>query len=424
MDLLQMKRSEILNGQTENSVKSIMHKMIILPKIQIKSTNLENLSVFSQGYPKIYTTMDINSNAYNVKINVRGSSSSYFPKKQFKIETQEYINNEYEDKSYELLGMSKEEDWILHAPYSDKTCLRNVLAYTLGRLTMEYSPDFRFVELEMDGVNNGLYILMEKIKRDKNRVNINKNKTSDNNGAFIFKFDRMDDGSYPHDYQESDEIFNVSINNSNLQVLYSYPSYDDIDHPNFDSQPLKTLFENAASNPRMYVDIPSFCNFVIINELGKNIDAYWLSTYMYKHENENKLYFGPIWDFNLAFGNVNYGNLEIEGLSLDQGWNKQKEFFKIIYNELKQDVITLFKNSPYYNIEFIKNILKQNADLIYFSRNCNALSENFDRWNTLGVYVWPNPDGYENRLTYESEYDYLIQWLENRIIWLQSHWNI
>ncbi len=99
-------------------------------------------------------------------IEIRGQSSQMFPKKSYSIELR---NATMADSSVSLLGMPAESDWVLYAPYSDKTMLRNALTYYLGSRMGEWQPRYRFCEVYLNGEYNGVYMLIENIKRDSNR---------------------------------------------------------------------------------------------------------------------------------------------------------------------------------------------------------------------------------------------------------------
>src|SRR5665811_1630254 len=137
------------------------------------------------------------SNSFNhfngkISIEIRGSSSQMFPKKSYGFETKDELG---EDMDFPLLGLPEEEDWILYAPYSDKTLIRNVLTFVLAEPLGHYTPRCRFVELFLNNKYQGVYVLMEKIKRDKNRVDIANLKLEDNagdelTGGYIVKIDK------------------------------------------------------------------------------------------------------------------------------------------------------------------------------------------------------------------------------------------
>src|ERR1051325_729327 len=140
-----------------------------------------------------YLTDPFNNYNGKIAIEVRGSSSQMFPKKCFGFET---LNTNGTKKDTLILGMPAEHDWILSASYSDKTFMRNFLSYKLYRDFGRYAPRTQFCELVIDGQYQGVYILMERIKRDKNRVDIAKLNNWENagdslTGGYIIKIDKM-----------------------------------------------------------------------------------------------------------------------------------------------------------------------------------------------------------------------------------------
>ena len=122
--------------------------------------------------------------AHQIGIEIRGSSSQMFDKKSYGFET---WDENGEDLNVELAGFPKEEDWILYGPYSDKSLLRNVIIYELSNEMGQYASRTALYNLEINDVFLGTYVLMEKIKRDKNRVAISKNKEEDITGGYILK---------------------------------------------------------------------------------------------------------------------------------------------------------------------------------------------------------------------------------------------
>ncbi|MBK9013269.1 MAG: CotH kinase family protein [Saprospiraceae bacterium] len=118
-----------------------------------------------------YLTDPFNEYDGQIGIEIRGSSSQSFPKKNYAMETQ---NADSTSNNVSVLGFPKENDWVLHGPYSDKTLMRNALAFTLGSWIMPYAPRVRYCELVINGDYRGVYVFTEKIKQDDNRVNISK----------------------------------------------------------------------------------------------------------------------------------------------------------------------------------------------------------------------------------------------------------
>ena len=259
-------------------------------------------------------------NNYNGKIGieVRGSSSQMFPKKCFGLTT---IDTGWNKVDSSLLNMPAEHDWILSASYSDKTLMRNFLSYKLYRDFGKYAPRTQFCELVIDGQYQGVYILMEKIKRDKNRVSIAKLNSWENagdslTGGYIIKIDKTTGnggGGWTSPFPPA-----VSSSGQTIYFQYDYPSSDSITvQQQTYIQQYVDSFETALAGPnfsdtaigyKKYCGINSFIDYFILNEISANIDGYRLSTYLYKDKNSNggKLKIGPPWDYDIAWLNADY----------------------------------------------------------------------------------------------------------------------
>jgi hypothetical protein len=147
----------------------------ILPENKLPQVNINTNGAQIVDEPKIEAQMEIKENdivdfSGKIGIEIRGSSSQMFPKKQFGLETWDDANDGI---NVSLLGFPEEEDWILYAPYSDKALIRNALIYDLSRDIGRYASRLKFVDVSINGTYNGVYVLLEKLKRDSNRIDIN-----------------------------------------------------------------------------------------------------------------------------------------------------------------------------------------------------------------------------------------------------------
>lgn len=372
------------------------------------------------------------NDAYNnysgkIAIELRGESSQMFPKKSFKVETQDAAGN---NLNVPLLGMPPENDWVLYAPYTDKTFLRDVLAYKMGRDLGNYAPRTRFVELIVNDDYQGVYVLIERIKRDKNRVDIATLKPEDISGddvtgGYILRVDKIDGNDYPQ--WESRPVPQLP-GEPVISFQYFDPKGEELvdqqrnyirNHIfNFGSALSSTSF-SGADGFKKYIDIPSFVNFMIVNEVGKNVDGYIFSTYLYKEKDSKggKLFMGPLWDFNLCFGNVDYWS----NSQFAPGWiwnDAQRMYWfrrmltdhafssalKCRWTELRSTILTN---------EYFTNAIDSMASVLN-----EAQERNYQRWNILGTYVWPNQFV---GLTYQDEINFLKQWISDRLTWMDAN---
>ncbi|PCJ94516.1 MAG: hypothetical protein COA50_12205 [Flavobacteriaceae bacterium] len=379
-----------------------------------------------------------------IGIEIRGASSQMFPKKAFGLETRDKNNV---DLDVSLLGMPEEEDWILYAPYSDKSLMRNMLIYDLSRDMERYASRTVFVDLTVNGQYQGVYVFMEKLKRDGERIDINKLKEDENSGedvtgGYILKIDKVAGSNLGDGYNDLNSFTSQhdplnAASGQEINFLYEYPDAEDIttEQKTYISTYV-TDFENAlASNDytdeslgyASYIDVNSFIDFFLLNELSNNVDGYRLSTYMQKDKNE-KLKMGPIWDFNLGFGNADYcdgGSSNVWAYKFNE--RCPNDFWQVPFwwDRLLQDPAYVTKLQNRWAI--LRSSVLSEASILGKIDTYNdaldasgSIDQNFNTWNVLGTYVWPN--SFVGN-TYNEEIDYLKNWVEDRLIWMDTEIN-
>ncbi len=379
-----------------------------------------------------------------IGIEIRGETSQFFDKKSYGIET---WDTQYNDIDVALLGFPEEEDWILYGPYSDKSLIRNKIIYELSELMGNYTSRTEFVELTINYEYKGLYIFMEKLKRDKNRIDISKleeNDTDENtiSGGYIIKIDKsdMEDGSYTdyNSFQSKYDVFGKLDGDKKINFNYEYPKPGEIHakqktyiknyFEEFENSLAGNNFKDPNEGYRKYINENSFIDFFILNELSNNVDGYRLSTYLYKDRGE-KMNIGPIWDFNLSFGNADYCGGDRYDLwcfkfnerclgdswNVPFWWNRILEDEKFIvnlknrWNDLRGNILSE---------ENLMNIIDIKYSLL--NNETDVIKKNFEKWKIFGVYIWPNSFVGNN---YYEEIDFLKNWIKNRVSWLDEEIN-
>ena len=372
---------------------------------------------------------------HNIGIEIRGSSSQFFDKKSYGFETWDETG---EDLDVSFAGYPEEEDWILYGPFSDKSLIRNVLIYNLSNEIGQYATKTKFYNLEINKQFLGVYVLMEKIKRDKNRVNISKNKPEDISGGYIIKIDKPtgDGDSFNSDIAFMSEYTSAGIKgiNKNPVFLYEYPKNEDISSDqkeyiqnyiqDFENALASENFQSEEDGYKQFINTDTFIDFFLLNEISRNVDGYRISTFMNKDKG-GKLNMGPIWDFNIAFGNANYCEGELtsgwamdfnkicpqDGMHVPFWWKRLLEDPDYVL-ALKQRWSLLRSNQ--FSNEFIMTIID---DLKLELEKSDASTRNFGKWLILGKYIWPN-NFIGNK--YSEEIDYLKQWIEKRLSWMDN----
>ena len=355
-------------------------------------------------------------------IDIRGKSSAGFAKKQYHFETWDENDREV---AVSVLGFPSESDWVLQGPYSDKSLMRNFLSYNWSNEMGQYASRTRFIEvfLNTDGSMVemsdyvGVYVLMEKIKRDKDRVDIAALGPDDNaepeiTGGYIFKKDKLDSG---------EPTFRTS---TGLTLVYVDPNGRDITEPQKNwLRSYINEFESALNGPNFkdpnvgyakYIDVDSFIDIHILVELTKNIDGFRLSTYMHK-DRSGKIHMGPAWDYNLSLGNANYLN----------GWVPTGWYFDQISAGDYPWWRRLFED-PQFQRRYADRWFELRNDLFATARLLKYVDDtagllaaaqvrNFNRWRILGSRIWPN---WYIANTYQEEIDWMKGWLDARLTWM------
>ena len=254
---------------------------------------------------------------YNGRIGIerRGSSSQQFQKKPYGLTTLQDDN--VSNNNVSILGMPKENDWILNSLAYDETGMRDVIAYELSERIGQYAPRRVYCEVMINGDYKGLYVFMEKIKVDKHRVNIEKmgdtcNAYPEVTGGYIIKADKTNGDPVAWTMQD----YGSGWWHPSTDFIHHYPKPEDI--TNAQHNYIHGVFLDLESKAHSYdistdqgipsiIDIPSFVDFMMIAEFSSNVDVYSFSTFFHKDRN-GKLRAGPVWDYNLAFGYDAFGN--------------------------------------------------------------------------------------------------------------------
>ena len=349
----------------------------------------------------------INNGNINIKekgtIKLRGNSSLNTEKKSFTIKF---------DIKHKILDIpSNEKKWVLLSNMYDKTLLRNILAFEISSLFgLKFTPSCRYVDLIFNGYFYGNYIICDKIEVSKERLNITKmNETNIKepqiSGGYLIEGDT--NGKKDKTYFKTNKGIRFSIRYPKKDILMK-EQYDYI--VKYFNLVESEIYENNINK----IDIISFVKYFIIEEFCANVDAVYNSIYLYKERNDDKIYFGPIWDLDLAFDNsyILYPTNEKNNFAFKYtiaNGSIKKLVSKLLSNEkiLKKikDIWNEMTNSVFTK-EVIINFINEKINFIYESQRLN-----FMKWDILKGMVFMEPQILE---TYDNEVEYLKQFVEKR----------
>ncbi len=346
-----------------------------------------------------------------IGIETRGSSSQTLPKKPYGIDTLE--DDGIENNSVKLLGMAKENDWVLNSFAFDDSMMRDYISYEMTRKMGQYAANLRYCEVVLNGEYIGLYALSEKIKRDGDRVNIAKLKDDENafpevTGGYLMQTDRPD--------EEDPEAWY----NNGAGYIHEKPNSDDI--TTAQSSYIETVFralDDNASNADItngypaIIDVPSFVDYMLIAEIASNVDAYALSTYYHK-DRGGKLRAGPVWDYNLTYGNDLFDTFSVY---FDRS---HTNIWQFNYSNVGADFWTALFNNPTFkcytskrfhevtntgaplNYEVLSALIDTTVALI-----SEAVVRENERWNTIEDF--------------SGEITAMKSWIQERTQWMTDN---
>ncbi|HPS55593.1 MAG TPA: CotH kinase family protein, partial [Sedimentisphaerales bacterium] len=367
-------------------------------------------------------------------IRVRGSSTAGAAKHQYAFEIWDEYN---EDKDASIFGLPSESDWVVQGPYSDKTLMRNYLVYNWSNAMGQYAPRVVYMEGFINTGGGpitmadyvGVFYLIEKIKRDKNRVAIEKLTPYDNEepeitGGYIIKNDRSDPGETTGISSQMGTLWFHDPESQELTTVQQTYMRNYIN--TFQTALSSSYFDDPETGYAKYADPNTFIDSQILVELAKNIDGYRLSTFMHK-DRGGKLKMGPAWDYNLSLGNANYGT----------GWTPVGWYYPLSPTAYTW-YAKMFRDNEFY-MNYIdrwfslrKGIFATDALMNDIDKNAAYLDEaqkrNYVRWPRINQYDWPNPGWgqgeelvYNNPpLTYPAHIEFMKNWLKGRVKWIDN----
>ena len=334
----------------------------------------------------------------------RGNFSRTFPKRPYRIK--------FDAKQNVLDAPAKAKKWTLINNYGDKTLMRNLLAFHLSRiLEMPYTPYGTAVDVFLNGEYKGCYQLCDQIQVNKKRVNITEMTPEDNSGEALTGGYLIEVDAY------ADQEVSWFTSDYYTRVTIKSPDEDEIttQQKNY----IRNHYSKMEKSWRTYLDTDTYLRHFIVGEMSGNTDTYW-SVYMYKQRGDDKIYTGPVWDFDLAFENDNrtypinshsqwvfqYGSVE--------GYMRTLTNNIINDNTTKAKLISIWDKARHNGLDE-ESLLAYVDDL---SQQLNRSQElNFTRWPIMNEYIHQNPVIWGS---YQAEVNNVKNYIKDRIAWIDN----
>ena len=343
-----------------------------------------------------------------ISIETRGSSSQTLPKKPYGFSTRS--DDDSKNDNVKLLGMPKENDWILNSFAFDDSMMRDFISYQIAREMGQYATRLVYCEVVINGDYRGLYALSEKIKQDSDRVNISKLSEDDLTfpditGGYIIKNDKSNGD--PIAWQSTDATW-YHHDPDPEDIVDAQSAYIESVVGNFTRVRSSS---NIATGFPSIIDVPTFIDYMLLAEIASNVDSYSISTFYHK-DKRGKLRAGPVWDYNLTFGNdlfsSGFNRSFTDVWQFDNGDNVGARFWKALFN------------NPEYRCYLNKRFAEMTIDgaplsFTYISDLIDSTKETIDeavvrenqRWNTIRDF--------------DGELRNIKSWLRQRITWMKDN---
>jgi hypothetical protein len=338
-----------------------------------------------------------------MKIKGRGNSTWWqggiWGKKPYQIK--------FGDKT-EVLNIPEDKKWVLLAELSDKSMIRNKITREMGKISrFNYVPRAEYTEVFINNVHAGTYLIGQKVEESKNRVNIG-------DDGYLIEIDQ------DNRVDEEDVIFKTSMWEQYPENLFNIkePSLE-VDSDKFNlikdhviafESALKLINEGNFTDYKTFIDLPSFVDWFLISEISKNVDSKHYSSIYFNYVPGEKIKMGPLWDFDLAYGNIDYADpTNPEGF-----WVKDNLWYKFLFKDpyFHNLIVDRF---GYYESNMSELFSKIDSFEKYLEK---SQKKNFEIWPILGQYVWPNPVYFD---THHEEVEHLKDWIDRRMAWLKAN---
>lgn len=376
-----------------------------LPTIYIETHN--GVSITSkENY--IYATLwyvDENDNITqydSLQIRGRGNSTWGLRKKPYRLKFQskeKFLGKEY----------AKAKSWTLLANAGDKTLMRNAVTSSMGKfLGMSFNPAYKFVDVVLNGEFLGNYQISDQVEVRSHRVNIIEqdyplNTDSDITGGYLLEVDGFMDGN----------CFTTS--RGAVPIRIHYPDEDEISPRqntyirnymrDFENVLFGDNFMDQDKGYRKWVDSLSLANWFIGTEVSANIDGYY-STYFYKNKQDSLIYWGPMWDYDIAYGNDERIRNTLNNLMTDVGYGQTKAWINRMWNDPWFGALV---NRRY------KEVLEQGL-VDHMLNTIDSISDLLQESQTLNYNKWGIRTKMYHEIVLYSSYHQYVNDLKNFII--------
>ncbi len=394
------------NGTQKNYTVKVLH----YTGIPIFNITTESPVVSKDDYVNGSLVIDANQQfeevtaPYSLRIKGRGNSTWGMPKKPYKIKL---------DSKAKILGLPTAKEWVLLANYSDKTLMRTSTVFNLGRkIGADFTPPSIPVEVIINGEHLGSYLLTEQMEVGTDRIDITELDEEDITankitGGYLLELDqRLDEDFWFRTQKNLPFTIKSPEDITSAQLTYIKNYIQDTETAIFSSN-----FTDPENGYAKYINVNSFISWFLVEELVKNQDSKGYSSMYYYKDRDGKLGMGPLWDFDLSMGNVDYSNAK----GASGWWVKDGVWFNRLFQDPAFEAKVRARWDEIKKKEIPEMLEEIDQQALYLNL---SQQKNFIKWDILGKYVWPNAVILP---TYDAEVKQIKTWLNIRIEWLDQN---
>ena len=356
----------------------------------------------------------------NALIHCHGESSMSFDKKSFTIKL--VAEKPTKKLKKRLLGMNKTDKWFLIADYRDGTMMRDALTYELARPYFDFVPQTRYCEVLMDGVYQGIYLLIEPVTKDQLGLRKSNKNDKELSGGYILEKDREETfkSKYPARDCAGNEIGSERLG---FEVKYPKPEQltsEQLQHIQTDLDQMEDAISRGQyTEYSKFIDVQSFVNYQLVQEFSNNRDAYIYSHKLYKPLGNTEPFKMALWDFDIAYGNSPSRNgwyTDINRYQADCEEKRQEPFW---WNKLMQDTtycqIVKSRWQQFRNEEYSNANIEHKIDSLHtLLTQCHAIERNQKAWNITKKAWLTQP------ITFEESIRFLKIWIIARLDYMDA----
>ncbi len=412
-------------GLPDAGTDSLFYQPTNLPVVTIHVADEEvprDKTTELSAYVSIISRQGAKILADTCTIRLRGNASKDFPKKPYRIK--------FDQKHHVLGSPAKAKKWTLINNYGDKTLMRNILAFDLSRrVGLPYTPFCEAVDVILNGEYKGCYQLCDQVEVHKGRVEIDEmdprcTSGDDLTGGYFVEVDAYANGEPCYFYSSRSNPVTIKSPDSDsilsVQKNYIRQAFNDLETSLFASN-----FTDVDDGYRSHLDLDSFLRHFLVGEFSGNTDTYW-STYMTKPRMDDRFYFGPVWDFDLAYENDNrtYPICQKSDFIYASRGSYAGQMRSFVNRIIKHDDAALRQLEELWAELRMSRVFSEDSLLAvvdYHAAQLEASQQlNFQRWPIMNSYVHQNPKIWGS---YEAEVRNVRDYIVRRLSWMDRKLN-